>query len=175
MSLLDVAGTAAKLLQLVVDVATEESIDLPDRQYVTAGTSGAEGWDDEQVVVGISNLIPGNAARPAALVGQSTSAGPGAPMLMSAVLRVEIVRCTPGPDDNGKPPSASELNTAGLEAMRDAALLHLVRVKATEAATLTPGGRADILPGNVQPAGPEGGLSGMALTITVTVGDLEPA
>lgn len=173
MSLLDVAGTAQKLLDLVVDVASAEDVELPERRYVTAGVSGAEVWDCEQVVVGLSNLIPGNAARPATLLGESTLTAPGALMLFSAVLRVEIVRCIPVISDNGQAPKTPAEHSAGLASMRDAALLHAVRVKATRDAALTGGEPGDVLPGNITPAGPEGGFAGVAMTMTVTVGALE--
>lgn len=172
MSLLDVAGTAQRLLDLVVALAAAEGIELPGRQYVT-GASGNEAWDCEQVVVGITGLTPGNAGRAATLLGQPTNTPPGGPMLVAAVLRVEIVRAVPVFDDEGEPPPVTDMNDAGVAALRDAALLNAVRVKATSEATLTSGESGDVLPGNITPAGPEGGFAGMSLTITVTALNLE--
>ena len=57
----------------------------------------------------------------------------------------------------------------GEQALRDAALLHLVRVRAATLAALTGGSPGDVRLGPVIPSGPSGGYAAMALTVAVTI------
>lgn len=168
--LLDLPGLASTFLDAVLVVAGREGVTLPHRRYVTAGVSGREAWDCDQVVVGLVTLAPtlaaAGAAEPVGLAGDGHGAIVGLPSIQ---LRVEIVRAVPTISDDGTPPLAEVEHQAGLRSLADAALLWAVRVHLVEAAVLTGGEPVDVRSGPITPAGPEGGYAGVAMTLAVTV------
>lgn len=169
MGLIDVAGAAHALLDLVVSAGTEQGIALPARRYITSGAAGGEAWDCEQLTVGLVQLGPLPAAGQAAEASRSSLVPAGAVPLAAAVLRVEIVRCAPVMDDDAEPPDPADETAAGEQALRDAALLHLVRARAATLAALTGGSPGDVRLGPVIPSGPSGGYAAMAMTVAVTI------
>lgn len=168
MSLIALGDVAQALLDTLIAAAADEGIDLPERRFVTAGAAGGEAWDGEQVTVGLQQLVPANASKLGVVTGQGTQTSRGALPMTAAALRIEIVRCHPTMGDDGSPPLAEDEQAAGVAALRDAALLHELRNRAIADAALTGGEPGDILPGPITPAGPEGGLAGMSLLLTVT-------
>lgn len=157
----DLPDVAERLLQLIVATAKQAEISLPERQYVAPGIGGAEAWDGAQLTVALLSLDPTSAAV------QSTGAGGGSRGWFgppSATLRAEIVRDTPTVTDDGLYLAAEVYHASGMAAMADAALLSTVR--GLVPATFGDDGRTVRL-GQVLPAGPEGGLAGTVLVVTL--------
>ena len=124
MGLIDVAGAARALLDLVVTAGTEQGVALPARRYITAGAAGGEAWDCEQLTVGLVQLGPLPAAGQAAEASRSSLVPAGAVPLSAAVLRVEIVRCAPVMDDDTDPPDPADETRAGTPATRSIEMSH---------------------------------------------------
>jgi hypothetical protein len=173
-ALIGLGAAAEALLQLVVSTAAAEGIALPERQHVTTSAGGNEAWDCEQVVVGLLQFNPSNAAggNSGEWAGPALTAG-GSVSLPEAYLRVEIVRAVPQVTNGGRSgkafPDSADEHAAGLAAMTDAALLHRVRALAQTGAALTAAKASDIRLGPIVPSGAEGGLASMSLVIGVTL------
>lgn len=165
----DFWAVATRLLDVVAATAVDLDVDLPDRQYVTPGISGGEAWDCEQVVVGAVALNPGIASTAAAQLGAMMRVPDGGVAIADLTLRVEIVRAVPVMEDDGNPPPASSITSAAEAAFRDLALLREVVVRIQTGAALTDGERASMLISSIVPAGPSGGLAGVALQVAVDV------
>lgn len=174
MPLLDVAAAAQRLLALVVDTAHDEDVTLPGRRYITDGQAGQEAWDCPQVTVGLVQLDASTAALGQEQVTQARVPR-GTAMPPAAQLRVEIVRDSPGMEDDGTPPSAEQVHAAGIAALTDAALLHRVRARLITDSTLLAGAPGEVRTGPVIPAGPEGGMAAVAMTVAVTLFTTRPA
>lgn len=164
--MIGLATAAQAFLGLIVDAAADEGVTLPSRRYVAAGAAGGEAHDCEQVTVALVQLGSGLAVQQADLSGRTGD--PASAGLPSAALRAEIVRLHPALDDDGNPPTAGALNTAGVAAMVDAALLHVVRSRLMVESPLTPES-TDARVGPVLPAGPSGKVTSTTLTVTVTL------
>lgn len=157
----DLPAAAERLLQLLVDTATQAEITLPDRRYVAPGIGGAEAWDGDQVTVALLSIDPISAATQSTGAGGASGGWFGPP---AATLRAEIVRATPSMTDDGQYLSADVYHASGLAAMADAALLSTVR--GLIPATFGDDGRTVKL-GQVLPAGPEGGYASTVLVVTM--------
>jgi len=108
---LGVFDEARKMLDYVVQAATESMAPIPARQYVTVGQAVEE---CEQVV---STLFFARTGAP-----DSLSPGPtsyiNCPPLWREIVDVSIHRCVPVMDDNGTAPTPEALETAAkVEAM----------------------------------------------------------
>lgn len=103
--------------QRLLDTAAGE----PARSCVTAG---AVAWDDcecGQLVVSIvrdflSNSFPAQSAD----IATSSRAQCGGSPLLVVEYNISILRCVPGTDDNGNPPSCEALDLAAQHATEDA-------------------------------------------------------
>lgn len=128
---------------------------LPARRYVNAGDPALLAWDCEQLTVSLQGVGFGQAADASPLAPQ---VGPSAGVfaVRHAILEVSLVRCVPGPDDNGNPPSDLVLYEAGATFMRDCGMLSqaLVEIASRIRQDLQPEGK--VTAGEVVPAGPEG-------------------
>lgn len=103
----DVLGSyteADKLLGYIRDSALDASIDLPARQYVTAGQAA---YDCEQVAVTMTAATTG---LPVSTVPGGTSLSGACPPGWQLVIELAIVRCCPTPAGDGTPPSAKQLS-----------------------------------------------------------------
>lgn len=170
MALLAVGQAAIDLLTLVQTTAAAESVELPDRQYVTASASGNEAWDCDQVVVGLLQLNPSNAAGGNSGEWSGGSGGGSAlPTIPEVYLRIEIVRAVPVLGRKGTSTPQPDEQSRGLQALQDAALLHAVRAKVMSGAWITGGQPSDVRLGPILPAGAEGGYASMALVIGSTI------
>lgn len=168
MPLPPVAAIATRLLDLVVAVAGEEGVALPDRRYVAPGVAGLVAWDCEQVTVSLVSMGP----QPASLPGDrsvSTGVGQGAILLPAVTLQLEVVRCIATMSDKGRAPTAARMHGDGLAAMADAALLDVVRRRIVHRAELTAGEPADARVSNIIPNGPDGSYASTLLIASVTV------
>lgn len=146
------------LLTDLLAVSVASLTDPPERQYVAHGRFA---FDCELVAV---HLVRLTLDRPAS--------GGGCVVLPTAVLAVTVVRCYPKAGDDDTPiPEASAINDAALVLAVDAATLAGGVADAWAAGALFPTAgigcaRVDINPG-VEPLGPDGGLAGNRVSMTV--------
>ena len=95
-------------------------------------------------------------------------AGPCAAAFLAADLTVQAMRCAPGPDSQGEPPSCPALAAAAREVTSDA--WHVRRAVTCRLQDLLDGGQLiDYQVGAQSFMGPEGGCVGSALAVTVAV------
>lgn len=115
---------------LIAGYATAAA-DLPARRLVTPGLPA---WDCEGVYVQVERIYrhEGNVT---VEVPQPLTAHPGHAM-SAAVIAVTIVRCTPGPDQQGNPPAAAAEEAVAEQVMTDAQLSLNVLVAAQKAGDL---------------------------------------
>lgn len=174
---LNVADTAQDLLNHVIAhyaaAAPGTVSPLPERRAVLAGDPRTVAWDCEQLTVSLDGIGVGPSqdsqlAVPGVRMGSPLSAT----ALRHAVFSVSLVRCTPAMSEDGTPPTAEELNAAGLVFMRDCGLL-------SQAMVTFAGILADRLPdtasvecGAVQPFGPSGGFHAADTAMAITVPEL---
>lgn len=164
--MIGLASAAQAFLDLIVAAAAENDVSLPARRYIAAGAAGQEAWDCSQVTVAMVQ-VGGNLAVSQG-DGTGRSGDQAAVPLPAATLRAEIVRPHPVMDDDVNP-TAEMLNVAGVTAMTDAALLHVVRSRVMSGAALTGGTPGDVRLGPVTPSGPSGRYVGTTLTVAVTL------
>lgn len=151
------------------------NIALPDRYYLAPGAPGLIAWDCEQLVVALASVnwgINEDAVQPSPQVG----AAAGVFEIRAAQWSVQIVRCTPGMDDNGQPPPPEEIQTAGELFATDAGMLSqfLVNCAAFPANHAWMPTGALVKAGNVVSLGPSGQYHGFEGTLTVTATELAP-
>lgn len=107
---------AQKLLDYVIQAATESNAIIPSKQYVTAGQEVDE---CEQVV---ATLLAVQAGLPS-----SPTPGPTAivncALMWRVTIDVSITRCVPIMSDDGSPPSAASLEQAAQVTAMDTFLL----------------------------------------------------
>lgn len=107
-----VYDVAARVLALVVTGFTAASITLPERQYVAPGTIVA--YDCAQLTVAVQRIVVGI---PGARINPTRAVQ--CPPIRYATYQVELVRCTPVPDEAGNPPSVADLTASAKETVRD--------------------------------------------------------
>jgi hypothetical protein len=81
----------------------------------------------------------------------------------AAILELGVLRCAPGPDDHGQPPTVDELEEVARQVHVDAKSMRMA-VRCCFTAN-----SRNVLLGAWQPVGPEGACVGGVLTITVRV------
>jgi hypothetical protein len=128
---------------------------------------GQLAWDDCQcgvLAVTVDHLYP-SAAFPQQATG-ATLASPCPPAYEAAALTVTVLRCAPGPDQYGNPPTCAALTAAAITWFTD-----LDTVRAALACALLDLRDADTIVdftlGDTVPAGPEGGCVGLDTHLTV--------
>lgn len=157
---------AAEILALLVTLAAEEGVPLPERRYVAVGSPSAVAWDCDQVTVALQVLEPQQAFTFGVDQNVMAPADSSAFTFPNAVVGVQIVRCVPTLTEAGEPAPVGLHHTAGLTAMRDAALLRALAVRAAR----EPMARASaVRGGSVTPTGPDGGMAAVTLTLGVSV------
>lgn len=108
-----VADFMELILAKVVETFTSAGVSLPARRFVTFGTPAA---DTEQVTVALQQIYLGTPGTP-----------PTQPMKCNsqttAVVRVEILREVPVPQDRKIMVTAERMQAAGIETITDAELL----------------------------------------------------
>lgn len=135
------------------------AIDVPDRQYVHGGDVA---WDCEQVVVtvpeaGLTHAFPGEAA--AMLVCSPPR---------HVAFEVWIVRCVPGPKDNGDPPTVTDLDDAARKTLTDLWVLAYSLWAGYDAGEWG-GACASVLLGPVEIIGPEGLYTAVKATVFLLI------
>lgn len=127
----------------------------PERSYVA---QGAVAWDCDQLTVHLVRI------RPKLLDSRSAACA----VVLVATYAVTLLRCVPGPDDNGNPPSADELNVANQQLAVDgeALLKSLTRAWAQGSWPAgVPCRRVEW--GALEPLAPSGKLAGWRLEVSV--------
>lgn len=170
MTKLLLAAMAAGLLDEVENHYADAGAALPDRRLIAPGAPGQVAWDCEQLTIALASINPGTGGGNVNLLPQQGSpAGVGLTRL--ATWAIQVVRCSPTQDDEGNPPLAAAIGTAGLASLEDAGLMSQCLV---ELAALTPGIRewlpigAVINAGMVSTLGPDGGFQAVEATVTIS-------
>lgn len=164
-SLTTLPATADLILNLYVAQLTSQGVDLPARQYRQAGSMPV--WDGEQLTTGLMGIAQGQPG-----IGHATSFVPEA-LNFYATFFVLLIReiCVINAEGYGADvdiPTALEQDSDGVASMGDAAALVLATSQIMRARTLVEGGEGFVLDG-LQPLGPEGGLAGSRLLISVSL------
>ena len=148
--------TAELVMDSISTTFQEYSHDLPGRQYITSGGRGDTAHDCEQVTVSIEQIysgLPGSQANE-----PQTCDGP-----TTVVFVVEVVRCIPTSNKNGKPPSPERMTATAKIQARDALLLKWAGLRAAETQNFT-GGIADVMAGQ-----PQGAYQAMIMNLIMPV------
>lgn len=147
---------------------------LPERQVIVPGDPRTIAWDCEQLTISLVGIGFGQAVAADSTGGSSPRTGTPASVgsVRHAVLAVALIRCTPKGSNTGAPPSAADLEAAGLEFLRDAGLLSQAMVVFAAKVRRGLGKVASVECGVVDPYGPSGGFHGAETTLTITVPDL---
>ena len=160
--MIDPVAPAQRLMLAVEDHFGAAGVALPERRYLLAGNAAGAAWDDEQVTVSLNGVWPGPSA--AQQSAQATAAHQAGTVLPRAVYEIRILRCWPTVDDSGEPPTPEAITQASMVLMRDAGLI-LTALYAYAAADR---GNGTMSVGEIQPLGPDGGLCGYAVVITLS-------
>lgn len=116
----DLFPSLQSLLQHTVNTFTNAGVDVPARQFVTAGDDEETPHDCEQLVVSFAQLYNGQVGQP--LQEPSKCDEPWV-----VVVSVNLVRCTPafrnGRGNRGQPPTIEELMEISEQQASDAELL----------------------------------------------------
>lgn len=110
---------AYKLLEYAKAAALDANTDLPERQYITIGQAV---YDCEQIVSTLSIVTTG---MPGGATG-FTAGIANCPLPWQLTVDLAIVRCHPGMDDDGSPPSVEALLSASRLASVDTRILQAV-------------------------------------------------
>jgi hypothetical protein len=97
---------------LLLDHVAAHLTDPPARRYTSPGETA---WDGDQLTCQMTSSYYGQPGRP--LPGPTNDVNAG--RLRVGVFEVEVVRCTPGPDDDGTPPGAAVLAAAAAAHLAD--------------------------------------------------------
>lgn len=168
---LSVVTLADRIMNGIVAHFAAAGHPLPPHRFLAPGTPRDIAWDCEQMVVALEGIGWGQA-----LDMNQESQRPGSPFSVSAlrhaVFEIQIVRCTPSPNDMGEPPSVAQLDAAGRQCMRDAGLLSqaLVTMVAQLRQGMQPGELVQA--GTIDTLGPDGGFHAVASTMYITAMDL---
>jgi hypothetical protein len=155
-------GTYAQaLLTMFVDALTTLGVDLPESQYVSAGQVA---WDGPSMTIELGTITQGQPGRP---VGDTFQ--PASVTITQAQFFVQIIRETSALSGEGwavnMVPDSEQLGDEGTTALDDAGAL----VKAAIAVHAAIGQGKGFVIDSCSPLGPQGGLSAMRLSITVSL------
>lgn len=169
---LDVHAVGRSLFLAVVDhfaARTQpEYQDLPTRRYLATGDSSSVAWDCEQFSVSLEGIGAGSSQD-----SPAPSRQPGVQTGVSAVrfatFMASLVRCVPTMDDNGNFPPVADMDAAGDQFLRDAGLLSQAVVEWGSQMRRSLGPSAQVVLGDVLPAGPEGKFAGLICSAQIGV------
>lgn len=153
-------GHAERLLAALLAVYDEARVELPTRRYLAPGPMTA--WDDEHAAVYLTSTLPGSSDR-ANTPGGHPARGAGAQSTPRGAYEARVVRCIPTLDDDGAAPPADAITSSARELLRDVGLLLDAVYRFAGEAPLG----SVATPGQAQPLGPDGGLAGWSVTVTV--------
>lgn len=146
---------------------------LPDERFVAGGDPRLIAWDNDngQVTVGLQRLIMGIDPISTAVTARSPRADPGniGRITRHAVYEVQIVRPAPGLSYASSVPDGSAIDAHGYELMSDSG--HLLTCLAdgirSGAFLREHVGQGNVVLGDGQTLGPQGGLAAIACALTV--------
>lgn len=146
--------------RLLAAMVAEFGDTIPARHYLAPGPNAA--WDGEHLAVSVVQLLPGTSdasGKPGGHPGRQA----GSMQISRVVLEARILRCLPTLDDAGRPPSAAAIQSSASGLMDDLGTLldgayQFLKASPQTVATI---GQAD-------PLGPEGGLGGYRVVVTVS-------
>ena len=161
--MIDVAAPALRLLDAVVDHFADHDWDLPPRRYIAAGQQAGIAADDEHLAVALAAVHRGAAENSRGGGSSSPAYGAGAAPLVRADYLLRLMRCVAVVDDDGTPPTAQQIHADGLRLLEDPG--HML-------AALYAWGEAEphnatVNFGPIEPVGPEGGLAGHLVRVTL--------
>jgi hypothetical protein len=136
----------------------------PARVCDVPGLLAWDGCDCGLLAVTVDRLYPAAVFPTEAVAGSLT--GPCPPPYEVADLTVTVLRCAPGPDRRGNPPSCTALDAAALtwfrdlDAVRGAVAAALIGLRETDVV-------ADFTLRDTVPAGPDGGCVGLDTHLSV--------
>jgi hypothetical protein len=165
-SLRDLPAGAHEVLDAFVRELERADVEVPERRYVAPGVVPV--WDGEQFVCNLQQILQGQPGIPSL-----TTPVPPAARVFSAQWALTLVRSVPALETDGPVaeliPDAEEIGEAGDLAMNDSAALLLAAQRLHEGYVLTRSGQGFSIDG-LGTQGPEGGLAGTRLLISVSLG-----
>lgn len=160
--------TASRLFDLAVELRTT-IVDyyaaaagapaLPEPQYVVNAAFAQHALDCEMFVVAVDEFGPD----PGAII--TADGGTRLFGSFAAGITAAVVRCVPTVDEGGNPPATTEVEASAAEVLADLSLV--VGAAASWAAATDLCRYVNI--GRATPIGPDGGLGGVTLPLTVTL------
>lgn len=160
---IDVAAPALRLLDAVVAHFAANGWDLPERRYVAHGAQHSMAVDDAHLLVSLVQVVPGpadNTERAGGLPGS----GIGAIAMPRATLMLRLMRCVTTVDAKGRAPAAAKLHEDGLRLLADPGRM----LSAIEAWLAAERLQKTATWGEIEPQGPEGGISGHLAVVTIS-------
>lgn len=159
------ALAAEYLAAAVVACADTPEGAAPGRSYIAHAPPA---WDCEQITVHaggptIANTLPLVPAL--APLQRAKTQG----MVILAVLTCTVLRCYPVIEDSGDPPTVSELNAASQQTYADLWAITNHVNRAVKAGTLFAGDHREFTLIDPVPVGPEGGIAGWQVPLTVQI------
>lgn len=143
-----------------------QGIELPDRQYFSPGQIPA--WDGEQLVGNLIGLAQGGAGMNMAQTMHPAAVRYAASFSIALLRAIPIVQAEPGPFEYAVPTDEA-INGAGLQFAADfEAMLKACQAIHAQYLIAYPG--MDFEVGPVQTVGPDGGLAGPKVNLTVSIG-----
>jgi hypothetical protein len=166
---LQLAPTGQGLLDWVETSYANAGRTLPERRVLVPGAPGVIAWDCEQLTVALASITTGGTVASVNILPQLGS-GAGVGLLRQATWAIQVVRCSPTPDEDGNPPSVDELTAAADLQLDDAGMLSQALVNLVAAQLhpewLPPGGVVNA--GQVATLGPEGGFQAVEASLTLS-------
>jgi hypothetical protein len=163
-SLTDLPGLAEQILAVFGAQLTALDVDLPERQYVAAGSQIV--WDGEQMTVALMGITQGQPG-----LGQASTMVPQR-ITTYATFSVNLVRSVTVINTEGftlgEIPTADEQDADGKHTITDAQALMLAGISLAENHLLAGVGEGFVIDG-LQPLGPEGGLVASRLLVSLSL------
>jgi hypothetical protein len=163
-SLAGLPQTAAKLLADFIAQLEQLDVEIPERRYVASTPIPV--WDGEQLTVSLSGMSQGQPGAGFGGTFHPSALNQFAQFAVQIVRKVSVLQAD-GPF-RSTIPTGDEINADGLVTMGDAAALWTAaaRLHFTYAEGM-PGTGFEV--GPLQTVGPEGGLAGVRLLLSLTV------
>lgn len=158
----------ALLEALLAAVVAEYGVlgaDVPERRYIAPGGLDGVAWDCEQLTVGLVAITAGRPFTNPPVTRTHRQAG-GHLLMRTAVIGVEIVRCTPSVDD--ELPTTAAVHASGLAMADEATRLAQAVTAAVQGLTL--GTHAECVLGDINSTGPSGKYVGLNHRLSVVLG-----
>ena len=147
-----VADVADLILQDAEAALVNAGQAAPARVYRSHGQPAWDLCSEDALVVYVATLQPAPGAQRCAVRWR-------------AEFHVQIIRCVPGIDDNGRAPTADALDGSAADLLRDAWVLAAAMPSFAAAAV----GCDDVVAGAARALGPSGGVAAWDLPLTVSI------